>query len=264
MDSPKFMRTAAGIGILILFVLSVEAAAQKCVLRIGAWESYPEVTTSEGGRASLRKATVTGFTSTATHQKTRLLYRGVSLMGNAYYENIPEGDYKITVRRAGFKTTIQSHKFSCEYAYDGFDFTDILVFRGKSTQIVTSRTASIPPRDPNRFTIRGDRDFAVPNPPSSPKKITKPISGGVLNGKALSLPKPPYPAAARAVRASGAVTVQILIDEEGNVISASAVSGHPLLHAAAVAAAGGAKFTPTQLEGQPVKVSGVITYNFVP
>jgi TonB family protein len=91
----------------------------------------------------------------------------------------------------------------------------------------------------------------------------KTLSGGVLNGKATSLPKPPYPPAARAVGASGAVTVQVLIDENGDVISASAVSGHPLLKAAAVQAARGAKFSPTKLEGAPVKVSGVITYNFV-
>jgi TonB family protein len=90
------------------------------------------------------------------------------------------------------------------------------------------------------------------------------ISGGVLNGKALSLPAPEYPAAALAVRASGAVSVQVLVDEEGNVVSASAVSGHPLLRAAAVAAAREAKFGPVMLSGKPVKVSGVVTYNFTP
>lgn len=92
---------------------------------------------------------------------------------------------------------------------------------------------------------------------------SKQISGGVLNGKATSLPKPAYPPAARAVNAEGAVTVQVLIDEDGLVVSASAVSGHPLLRAAAVDAAKGATFSPTRLAGQPVKVSGVITYNFV-
>jgi TonB family protein len=90
------------------------------------------------------------------------------------------------------------------------------------------------------------------------------ISGGVMNGKALALPKPSYPAAARAVRASGAVPVQVLIYEDGTVFSAEAVGGHPLLQAASVAAACSAKFTPVLLSGQPVKVSGIITYNFVP
>ena len=90
------------------------------------------------------------------------------------------------------------------------------------------------------------------------------VSGGVLNGKATNLPKPVYPAAARAIRAGGSVSVQVLIDESGRVVSASAVSGHPLLRAAAVSAAQGARFSPTLLSGQAVKVSGVITYNFVP
>jgi len=91
----------------------------------------------------------------------------------------------------------------------------------------------------------------------------KAISGGVLNGKASSLPKPDYPAAAAAVRAGGAVAVQVLVDENGDVIFAKAVSGHPLLRAAAVKAAREAKFSPTMLSGEQVKVSGVVTYNFV-
>ncbi len=96
------------------------------------------------------------------------------------------------------------------------------------------------------------------------KEPPKIISGGVVNGKAISLPQPPYPPAARAVRASGTVTVQVLIDVDGRVISATAVSGHPLFRSAAVAAARSATFSPTLLAGKPVKVSGVITYNFVP
>ena len=107
-------------------------------------------------------------------------------------------------------------------------------------------------------------DAAPPPPPPKPKPVPKTVSGGVLNGKAISLPKPGYPPAAKAVRAGGSVSVQVLIDEQGHVVSASAVSGHPLLQQAAVAAARGARFSPTLLSGQPVKVSGVITYNFVP
>lgn len=106
-----------------------------------------------------------------------------------------------------------------------------------------------------------------PPPPPAPKPTPTPrrapISGGVLNGKAINLPKPPYPSIARAARAAGTVTVQVTIDESGKVISARAVGGHPLLQQAAVQAAYGARFSPTQLSGQPVKVTGVITYNFV-
>ena len=102
------------------------------------------------------------------------------------------------------------------------------------------------------------------NDAATPPGGIKTISGGVINGKAVSLPKPPYPPAARAVRASGTVTVQVLVDTDGHVISASAVSGHPLLKAAAESAARSAVFEPTLLSGRPVRVSGVITYNFVP
>ena len=100
----------------------------------------------------------------------------------------------------------------------------------------------------------------APTPPPKPKTV---VSGGVLNGKAISKPQPAYPPIAKAARASGTVTVQILVDESGRVVSASAVSGHPLLQQAAVSAARNARFSPTLLSGQPVKVSGVITYNFV-
>ncbi len=71
-----------------------------------------------------------------------------------------------------------------------------------------------------------------------------------------------YPAAAKAVRANGAVNVQVLIDENGDVVSASAVSGHPLLRQSAVTAAFSSKFTPTVISGQAVKVTGIIIYNF--
>ncbi len=103
----------------------------------------------------------------------------------------------------------------------------------------------------------------TPTPQPSPKQPPKTIPGGVLNGKAISLPKPAYPAIAKAAKASGIVSVQVTIDENGNVISASAVSGHALLKASAVQAAYQAKFSPTLLSGVPVKVTGTINYNFV-
>jgi TonB family protein len=90
-----------------------------------------------------------------------------------------------------------------------------------------------------------------------------PISGGVLNGKARSLPSPQYPEIARAAHATGNVPVEILVDERGCVQTARAVGGHPLLQSAAVQAARQACFSPTRLSGHPVKVKGVISYNFL-
>ena len=105
--------------------------------------------------------------------------------------------------------------------------------------------------------------FYLPTP-TAPSSNRAPVSGGILNDKATSKPEPAYPPIARAVKASGIVTVQVTVDESGNVISATAISGHPLLQQAAVAAARQAKFTPYKLNGSPVKVTGVLTYNFVP
>lgn len=93
--------------------------------------------------------------------------------------------------------------------------------------------------------------------------LAAPISGGVLNGKAISKPAPAYPAVARAAGVSGTVVVMIVVDECGQVESARAASGHPLLQHASVAAAHQARFAPTRLAGRPVKVSGTVTYNYL-
>src|SRR6185295_17820143 len=104
----------------------------------------------------------------------------------------------------------------------------------------------------------------LPPPPApTPRPVARTISKGVITGLALDLPKPVYSAFNKQAHAQGAVSVQVLIDEFGKVVSAKAVSGHPLLLAAATQAAYRAKFSPTKLGDQPVKVSGVITYNFV-
>jgi TonB family protein len=101
-----------------------------------------------------------------------------------------------------------------------------------------------------------------PPPSPGPKPILKPVSGGVLNGTAISLPPPIYPEAARRMRTSGMVTVDVILDETGKVVSATASSGPTILREAAVQAALKARFSPTKLSGQPVKVSGVINYKF--
>lgn len=98
---------------------------------------------------------------------------------------------------------------------------------------------------------------------SAQQQAPKTISGGVVNGKARLLAKPVFPPAARAVRAEGAVSVQVVIDEQGDVVSATAVSGHPLLRQAAEQAAQASKFSPTKLQGQAVRVTGIIVYNFI-
>ncbi len=100
------------------------------------------------------------------------------------------------------------------------------------------------------------------DPPPDPKPILRPVSGGVLNGTALSLPSPTYPETARRMRTAGVVSVEVVVDETGKVISAVASSGPAALREVAVQAALRARFSPTKLSGQPVKVSGLINYKF--
>lgn len=107
---------------------------------------------------------------------------------------------------------------------------------------------------------------APPLPPQeasaseSPKIIRK--SGGVLTSTAIRKVNPEYPAEAKAAQVSGAVVVEITVDETGNVIAAQAISGHPLLKDAAVAAARQWQFAPTTVKDKPVKVVGTVTFNF--
>ncbi|HYJ86470.1 MAG TPA: TonB family protein [Pyrinomonadaceae bacterium] len=101
-----------------------------------------------------------------------------------------------------------------------------------------------------------------PPPPPAPRPILKPVSGGVLNGTAVSLPAPLYPETARRMRVAGVVIVDVVVDETGKVISAQATSGPPTLRDVAVQAAMRARFSPTKLSGQPVKVAGSINYKF--
>ena len=99
--------------------------------------------------------------------------------------------------------------------------------------------------------------------PLTPKPTTLRVSPTIILAKVVSLPKPAYPELAKRAGIQGPVNVQILVDETGKVVSAQAVKGSAMLTQAAVDAARRARFTPTKLGDQPVKVQGVITYNFV-
>jgi len=106
-------------------------------------------------------------------------------------------------------------------------------------------------------TIKKKEEPKVDTKPKGPIKVSQ-----ILNGQARSLPIPAYPPAAKAIRAYGDVNVQVTIDETGSVISANSVGGHALLRQSAENAARRAKFSPTLLNGQPVKVTGIIVYKF--
>lgn len=90
----------------------------------------------------------------------------------------------------------------------------------------------------------------------------RPISGGVMNGRAILRPQPLYPGPAKITRVQGLVVVRVLVDERGRVAKAEAVCGPPELYGVSVEAAKHWKFTPTLLDGRPVPVTGTISFNF--
>ena len=112
----------------------------------------------------------------------------------------------------------------------------------------------------------------IPPPPPVEKPVEKPqpavdkqplrVSSRVLTGAALERKTPTYPPLAKQIRLEGSVTVEVVISLDGRVEAARALGGHPLLTTAAVEAARGWRFNPTLLNGVPVRVTGLITFNF--
>ena len=120
---------------------------------------------------------------------------------------------------------------------------------GSGTQLVVEEAGDETPPPP------------APTPKPPPQKVR--LTSSMISAKALDKPAPAYPQIAKITRTQGPVAVEIVIDEEGHVISAHATNGPQVLRIAAQQAALQARFSPTKLNGQPVKVTGVITYNFV-
>jgi TonB family protein len=126
--------------------------------------------------------------------------------------------------------------------------------------------------------VPGGKSGGDPLPPPVPRPQSKPepppviaikpgsnykVSEGVLQGRAIKRVIPGYSFMARQIRASGNVQVLVTISEEGMVIEAAPLNGHPLLRSSAVEAARQWVFSPTTLGNVPVKVQGVLTFNFV-
>lgn len=125
---------------------------------------------------------------------------------------------------------------------------------------------------PDDKSTGGDQNIAASHGPSPPAEKAEgelpPLSEdqinnssgypNILNQRALKLVKPRYPALARMGHASGTVMVEVLVDEDGKVIAAKAISGHPLLWGVSVEAAKNSLFSPTLIAGRPVKVTGMV------
>jgi TonB family protein len=151
-------------------------------------------------------------------------------------------------------------------------YSDFIVGHGKVTitEIGDAPAESKKPETPKPETPKPDsKPSSSPKPQGQPQPETSdkpeeaaPAEGGILNSKAIQLPAPKYPEEAKKNHESGQVQVQVLVDETGKVISAEATFGSESLRAAAVTAAKLARFKPVIVDGKPVKVSGILTYDF--
>jgi TonB family protein len=192
-------------------------------------------------------------------------------VGEIKSTGFPVGTYKVEADGSGtaaYTMSFEGTKASGRY----------MVFMTRAAGVWTIMRASVQLEGGESVNVVGDSEEGGSTPDAAGGVVTtdeaargdgagassggKTVSGGVLNAKAVSKPAPAYPPAAKAVKASGTVVVSVEVDEKGRVTKAQAVSGHPLLRAAAEAAAREARFPPTLLSGKPVKVSGMLTYNF--
>jgi TonB family protein len=176
------------------------------------------------------------------------------------YDAQPDGSGK-----AGFTTSVEGTRGRGQY----------MVSLSREGGVWRVKTALLRMSDGNAHDLTADggggegEDVEVGVAPPAPRgsvsetvKVPGAVEGGALDEKAVSRPEPPYPSVARAAKAKGTVVVRVTVDESGQVIMASPASGHPLLQAAAVAAARQARFAPTLKQGEPVKVVGTLTYKF--
>lgn len=164
------------------------------------------------------------------------------------FNNLTSGKYKVEIIKNGYQRRIKEFELDCKSSVEILTISKVLYLQKGNVKEVTK--------------FRGTKyigEAKVDDAQYKSKSEDAPV-----NSNATNLAIPTYPAAARAVRASGAVNVQVKIDEDGEVVIANAVSGHPLLRQAAEKAAKESRFLPTTLAGQIVTVTGIIVYNFVP
>lgn len=108
----------------------------------------------------------------------------------------------------------------------------------------------------------GSTTAPAPNGDAAKKSGGAPIAVGSLAAKAKQRVSPNYPPIARTARVAGIVTVFLIVNEKGEVEAVQRTDGPVQLQQAAADAARRWKFTPTVVDGQPVRVTGYLSFNF--
>lgn len=221
----------------IIFADNSRAQTAVCNLQFDVFELNSEQPIEAINNA---KAVLTDLATNKTKQSS-------VLTKTPLFSNLTSGKYKIEIIKVGYQRRIKEYELNCKTVDEILTVSKSLYLQKGDVKKVTKF---------GDLTVIGEKD--------NNEQYEAKSNESAINNNATVLAKPNYPAAARAVRASGAVNVQVTIDEDGEVVMANAVSGHPLLRQAAEKAARESRFSPTTLAGQPVKVTGIIVYNFVP
>lgn len=222
----------------VIFTGNFRAQTPICNLQFEIFEFTTE--------KSAKKKAVNSANTFLTELATGKTIESSASVKSPLFTNLISGKYKIEVVKNDYQRRIKEIDLVCN-SPDEVETISKFVFLRKGNSNETTKFGT---------TIYGVKD--------NTEQDTNKSNEIILNGSATLLSKPNYPAAARAVRATGAVQVQVTIDEDGDVLTANAISGHPLLRRASEKAARESRFTYTILEGQPVKIKGVIVYNFIP
>lgn len=189
--------------------------------------------------------------------ETRKQIKAIKFSETFVFSGLSSGIYQIELNKKDYKKKIKKFSVDCSFVDDSNKiFENVFLLKGSNKEVINLDSTGI-------------KDSLVVSDSENPAntKSIQVVAGNndkPINKSAMKLVKPIYPGAARAVRASGRVNVQITIDEDGNVIKAEAIDGHAFLKNAAIKAVRLSKFSPTLLSENPVKVTGVMVYNFTP
>ena len=215
---------------LFVLVSVAEAQMKTCNLRFSIF-SYSRISSN----SSIENVEVI-LTNLKNKEKK------ISSVSTTVFENLVDGSYRIKLSKNGYKERKKEIKLECAFADEDNIFTEhVYLWRDKSADTVSDSSKNVNEIKKSSEAVSSNKTENVTQSEKSNEKLSQGTK-----------------------RASGKVTIQVLIDVDGNVVSAKIIDGNPLLAEAAAKAARRAKFAPTILAGDPIQVSGDIIYNFVP
>lgn len=243
------------LAIILLSVLTTIAQENRCNLKLRVVEFEDEIPLIEAEVKIL-------------NLKTKEFFDNKGQVNEEFvFLNLPESDYEITAKKENFKQSIEKFALNCK-SLNSKDYhrrwVNLQAGDSKEKVEIDHRNNKLPKFASTDQSVESqaiDEEVIKQRQKERREKFAK--LNNILNGQASYLERAEFPRAAKAVRASGIVYVRIIINEKGEIESAQAVSGHPLLRAAAVKAAEKAKFDSTATAEKTMKTNGLLIYNFV-